>query len=82
MDEERKARQKKMVATKRLKLAMEMDEIRKTRLEKMVTTTQRRLALETEEERKAKKMDWIQIGFKKIQWEPFFYLGTYHLKRK
>ena len=50
-DEERKARLKKMVATKRLKLAMETDEKRKERLEKMVATTQLRLALETEKER-------------------------------
>ena len=47
-------RLEKMVATKRLRLAMEMDEERKARLEKMVATTQLRLALETEEE---KKMD-------------------------
>ena len=33
-----------MVATKRLKLAMETDEKRKARLEKMVATTQLRLA--------------------------------------
>ena len=53
MDEERKARLKKM-ATKWLKLAMETDETRKAKLEKMVATTQLRLALETEEERRAK----------------------------
>ena len=47
-----------MVATKRLKLAMETDEKRKARLEKIVATTQLRLAPETEEERRA-KMDWI-----------------------
>ena len=47
MDEERKARLEKMVATERLSLAKE-----KTRLEKMVATTQLRLALEKEEERK------------------------------
>ena len=44
-----------MVATKRLRLVMEMDEERKARLEKMVATTQLRLALETEEEKK-----WIE----------------------
>ena len=51
-----------MVATKRLRLAMEMDEERKARLEKMIATTQLRLALETEEERRAKNgldMIWI-----------------------
>ena len=45
----------KVVASKLLKLAMEMDVERKVRLEKMAATTQRRLALETEEERRAKK---------------------------
>ena len=62
-DEERKARlekmvatewlslaKKKVVATERLRLAMEMEYQRKARLEKMVATTQLRLALETEEE--------------------------------
>ena len=44
-----------MVATKRLRLAMETDEERKAGLEKMIATTQLRLALETEEERRAKK---------------------------
>ena len=71
MDEERKARLEKMVATKRLKLAMETDEEeRKARLEKMVTTTQLRLALE----KKSKKwigfdldLIWIEIGVLKIQ---------------
>ena len=52
-----------MMATKRLRLAMETDKERKARLEKMVATTQLRLALETEEERRAKKkgMDSIWI---------------------
>ena len=54
MEEERRARLEKMVATKRLRLAMEMDEERKATLEKMVSTTQLRLARETEEERRAK----------------------------
>ena len=54
MEEERRARLEKMVATKRLRLAMETDEERKARLEKMIATTQLRLALETEEERRAK----------------------------
>ena len=83
MDEERKARLKKMVATKRLKLAMETDEKKKTRLEKMIATTQLRLALETEEERRAKNgldLNWIEIEFFLIQGmsplvlicEPFF----------
>ena len=70
MDKERKARLKKMVATKRLKLAMETDEKRKPRLEKMVAATQLRLALETKEERRAKnKLNLIRtkIGFLKIQ---------------
>ena len=48
----------KMVATKRLMLAMETDEDIIVRLEKMVATTQLRLALETEEEEEQKK-DWI-----------------------
>ena len=62
MDEERKSRLEKMVATKLLKLAMDMDEDRTARLEKMVAITQLRLALETEEEGKAKNgldMIWI-----------------------
>ena len=70
MNEERKARLVKMVATKWLKLAIEMDEERKARLEKMVATTQLRLALETEEERRANNgLDfiWIEIGVLKIQ---------------
>ena len=70
MDKERKARLKKMVATKRLKLAMETDEKRKPRLEKIVAATQLRSALEAEEERRAKnKLDliWIKLGFLKIQ---------------
>ena len=60
----------KMVATKRLKLAMAMDEERKARLENTVATTQLRLALETEEERRAKTgldLIWIEIGVLKIQ---------------
>ena len=48
-----------MVATKRLRLAMEMDEERKARLEKMVATTQLRLALETEEEKNGLNIIWI-----------------------
>ena len=55
----------KMLATKRLRLAMETDEERKARLEKMVATTQLKLALETEDERRAKNgfgfnsgLDW------------------------
>ena len=53
-----------MVATKLLKLAMEMDEERKVRLEKMVASTQFRLALETEEEIRAKNgLDFIWISF-------------------
>ena len=45
MDEERKARVEKMVATKQLSLAMETDEERKAKLEKMVATAQLMLAL-------------------------------------
>ena len=45
MDEERKARLKKMVATKQLSLVMETDEERKEKLEKMVATAQLILAL-------------------------------------
>ena len=62
MDEERKTRLEKMVATKQLELAMETDEKRKARLEKMVATTQLRLAFETVEERRAKNgldLNWI-----------------------
>ena len=65
--EEERARLEKMVATKRLRLAMETDEERKARLEKMVATTHLRLALETEEERRAKNglnMIWIQFGLR------------------
>ena len=62
MDEERKARLEKMVATKRLMLAMETYEKRKARLDKMVATTQLRLAIETEEERRGKNgLDLIRI---------------------
>ena len=62
MDKERKARLKKMVATKRLKYAMDTDEKRKPRLEKMVATTELRLDLETEQERRAKnRLDLIWI---------------------
>ena len=64
MEEERRARLENMVATKRLRLAMETDEERKARLEKMIATTQLRLALETEEERRANNgldMIWIEI---------------------
>ena len=53
----------KMVATKHLRLAMEMNEERKAILEKMVAITQFRLALETDEERRAIKKDWILFGF-------------------
>ena len=53
-EEERKATLEKMVATKRLRLAMEAEEERNARLVKMVATTQLRLALETEEERRVK----------------------------
>ena len=45
MDEERKARLEKIVATERLRLAME----------KMVATERLRLAMETDEERKARQ---------------------------
>ena len=67
MEEERRARLEKMVATKWLRLTMEMDEERKTRLEKMIATTQLRLVLETEEERRAKNgldMIWIKFGLR------------------
>ena len=51
-----------MVATERLKLALETDDKGNARLEKMVTTTQLRLALETEEERRTKNgLDLIWI---------------------
>ena len=59
-----------MVATKRLKLAIETEEKIKARLEKMVVATQLRLALKTEEERRAKNgldLILIEIGFYKIQ---------------
>ena len=44
-EEERRARQENVAATKRLSLAMEMDKERKSRLEKMVVTAQLMLAL-------------------------------------
>ena len=44
-EEERRARQEDVAATKWLRLAMEMDEERKSRLEKMVATVQLMLAL-------------------------------------
>ena len=50
--QDRKARLENMVATKRLKFAMEKYEKRKARLEKIVATTQLRLTLETEEGKK------------------------------
>ena len=68
-DEERKARLKNMVATKRLRLALETDEEKTARLEKMVATTYLRLSLETEEERRANNglsLIWIEIGVLKI----------------
>ena len=51
----------KVVASKQLKVAMEMDVERKARLEKMIATTQLRLALETEEERREKKRNEFNI---------------------
>ena len=54
-----------MVATKRLRLALETDKERTARLEKMVATTHLRLSLETEEERRANNglnLIWIEIG--------------------
>ena len=44
-EEERRARQENVAATKWLSLAMEMDKERKSRLEKMVATAQLMLAL-------------------------------------
>ena len=61
MEEEIRVRLEKMVATKRLRLAMETNEERKARLEKMIPTTQLRLALETEE--KEEQKIWILFGF-------------------
>ena len=63
-DEERKARLEKMVATKRLKLAMETDEKTKARLEKMVAATELRLTLETEEKEEKKNIIWISFGLR------------------
>ena len=57
-DEERKTSLEKMVATKLLKLAMEMDGERKARLKKMVATTQLRLAPETEDKR-GDRLDYL-----------------------
>ena len=68
MEEEIRVRLEKMVATKRLRLAMETNEERKARLEKMIPTTQLRLALETQRRKKSKKFGfyldliWIEIG--------------------
>ena len=60
VEEERRARLEKMVATKQLRLAMETDKERKARLEKMIATTQLRLALETERSTKnGLDMIWI-----------------------
>ena len=44
-EEERRARQENVAATKLLSLAMEMDKERKSRLEKMVATAQLMLGL-------------------------------------
>ena len=44
-EEERRARQNNVAATKRLSLAMEMDKERKSRLEKMVVSAQLMSAL-------------------------------------
>ena len=69
MEEERRARLEKMVATKRLRLAMETDEERKARLEKMIATTQLRLCPGERGRKKSKKwighdldLIWIEIG--------------------
>ena len=60
MDEERKARLKKMVATKRLKLAMEMDKKKrsKTGEDGSYHTTQIGLG-DRERKKEEQKMDWI-----------------------
>ena len=59
-----------MVATKRLKLAMETDKKQQPRLEKMVATTQLRLALETEEERRANIGLNLKLNFFNSRNEP------------
>ena len=46
-EEERRARQENVAATKRFSLAMEMDKERKSRLEKVVVTAQLMLAQTT-----------------------------------
>ena len=50
----RKLRLEKVVASKQLRLAMEMAEKRRAKLEKMVATKLLRLAMETDIERKAR----------------------------
>ena len=57
---ERKLRLEKVVASKRIRLAVETEEERGARLEKMVATTQLRLAVETDEERIA-RLEHCQI---------------------
>ena len=57
-----RARLEKMVATKRLRLAMETDEERKERLEKMIATTQLRLCpRERKKEEQKNGLDMICI---------------------
>ena len=56
MDKERKERLAKVVASKHLRLTVEMEEERRARLENDVATKRLRLAMETDEERE--KQNW------------------------
>ena len=76
-DEEKKARLEKMVANKRLRLAMETDDERKARLEKMVATIQLRLALEIEEERRA-RLEHLSDNLKYIPNNLYLNKRRYH----
>ena len=66
-DEERKVRLEKMVATKRLRLAMQTVEGRAARLEKIVATTHAQVGPGDRGERRAKNvldMIWINFGLR------------------
>ena len=58
---ERKLRLENMVATKWLRLAMEMDKERKERLDKVVASKRLRLTVEMEEERRARRKEAMPL---------------------
>ena len=62
MDEERKARLEKMVATKQLRLAVETEEERRARLEKIVGSGWPWRQRKKEEQKKDLDLIWIEIG--------------------